>query len=413
MVQAGTLILSSSSLSRKLHATFDRPVTPSPMKLSIFLTTHLETILHEWEVFATTLFPASPVPLKHILRDHAKEMLQAIALDIETPQTTQQQAQKSKGELAQEEDKKSPASIHGELRHISGFTLLQLTSEYRALRATVFRLWMPHMDPFTREVADDMMRFNEAMDQAIAESVVTFSASADRTRDTFLAMLGHDLRSPLFVMSMAGSYLTRPTIGTEDTRQMGARVARSTANMTSMINDLLEYARTQLGGGIPLTLRPENLRDICQSALDEAQAGHPQCPFVLEAEGDLCGAFDAPRLQQLLSNLLNNAARYRTDSRPVTMTARGDADTVTVGVRNHGTVIPTQSLQAIFDPLVQLSVEDGEHKGASTSSMGLGLFIAREITSAHGGTISAESDAQSGTVFSVELPRTPGAALMS
>ncbi len=377
------------------------------MKLSIFLTTHLKTILHEWELFARTLFPPSPVPRKHILRDHAREMLQTIARDIETSQTTQEQVQKSRGQLAQEADKKSAASIHGELRHISGFTLLQLTSEYRALRATVFRLWMPHMEPFTSQVASDMMRFNEAMDQAIAESVATFLTSADRTHDTFLAMLGHDLRSPLFVMSMAGSYLTRPAVGTEGTRQMGARVVRSTANMTSMINDLLEYARTQLGGGIPLTLRDENLRDICQRALDEAQAGHPQCPFVLEADGDLSGSFDAARLQQLLSNLLNNAARYRTDSRPVTMTAHGEAATVTVGVRNHGSVIPAQSLQAIFDPLVQLSVEDGEHKGTSTSSLGLGLFIAREITSSHGGTISVKSDAQSGTVFTVELPRKP------
>jgi signal transduction histidine kinase len=377
------------------------------MKLSIFITTHLENILFEWDVFAKTLFPASPVPRKHILRDHAKEILQEIARDIEKPQTTQQQAQKSKGQLTEELDHKSAAAIHGYLRHISGFTLLQLTSEYRALRATVFRLWTPHMKHFTSQVASDMTRFNEAMDQALAESVVTFSASADRTRDTFLAMLGHDLRSPLFVMSMAGSYLTRPAVGTEETRQMGARVVRSTANMTSMINDLLEYARTQLGGGIPLTLRQENLQGICQLALDEAQAGHPQCPFVLEASGDLSGSFDAARLQQLFSNLLNNAARYRTDSRPVTMTAHGDATTVTVGVRNHGTVIPAQSLQAIFDPLVQLSVEDGEQKGASTSSLGLGLFIAREITSAHGGTISVESDAQSGTVFTVELPRTP------
>lgn len=378
-----------------------------PVKLSIFLTTHLETILVEWESFARTLFPAAPVPRQHILRDHAKEILQEIALDIEQPQTTRQQAQKSKGQLTEEVDHKSAAAIHGYLRHITGFTLLQLTSEYRALRATVLRLWMPHMKHFTSQVASDMTRFNEAMDQALAESVVTFSASADRTRDTFLAMLGHDLRSPLFVMSMAGSYLTRPAVGTEDTRQMGARVVRSTANMTSMINDLLEYARTQLGGGIPLTLRRENLRDICQLALDEAQAGHPQCPFVLEAEDDLSGSFDSARLQQLFSNLLNNAARYRTDSRPVTITASGDATTVTVGVRNHGTVIPVHSLQAIFDPLVQLSVEDGEQKGASTSSLGLGLFIAREITSAHGGTISVESSADGGTVFTVELPRTP------
>lgn len=377
------------------------------MKLSIFLTTHLETILCEWEVFAKTLFPVFPVPLTHVLRDHAEEMLLEIALDIERPQTAQQQAQKSKGYLHQEVDNKSAASLHGELRYFTGFTLLQLTSEYRALRATVFRLWLPHMAPFSSDVASDMMRFNEALDQAIAESVITFSASVERTRDTFLAMLGHDLRTPLAVMSMAGSYLTNPGVGTEDTRKMGARVARSNANMTSMVNDLMEYGRTQLGGGIPLTLRRESLGDICQLALDEAQAGHPECPFVLEAEGELSGSFDAARLQQVLSNLLNNAARYRTGSRPITIMASGDAATVTVAVHNHGNVIPAQLLQAIFDPLVQLAALDTEHKGLPASSMGLGLFIAREITSAHGGTISAESDARSGTVFNVKLPRTP------
>jgi signal transduction histidine kinase len=209
---------------------------------------------------------------------------------------------------------------------------------------------------------------------------------------------------------MAAGYLARPNTGTDATRQMGARVARSAANMTSMIKDLLEYARTQLGGGIPLTLRRENMRDICQAALDDAQAGHPDCPFELEASGDLFGAFDSARLQQLFSNLLNNAAQYRADTHPVTLTAQGELDTVTVQVRNQGPVIPAQSLQAIFDPLVQLSVEEGKQEGAPSSSLGLGLFIAREITSAHGGTITAESNGDSGTVFTVTLSRVPPAA---
>lgn len=391
----------------KSFANAVRVVTQGPMKLSTFLTTHIEIILREWETFAKSLFPASPMPLKHLLRDHAKEILQAIALDIESSQTTQQQEKKSKGLLAQNSDKESAATIHGDLRHANGFTLLQLMSEYRALRATVLRLWTPYIKVFTSQVVNDITRFNEAMDQAITESMTIFSANSQRTRDTFLAMLGHDLRSPLAVMSMAGSYLRRSDIGTEETRKMGARVARSNTSMTSMVNDLLEYARTQLGNGIPLTLRSENLHDVCQLALQEAQAAHPQCSFLLETEGELSGSFDAARLQQLLSNLLNNAARYNTNIQPVTMTANGDAATVTVNVRNYGAVIPAQSLQAIFDPMVQLAVEGTEHKKPSPSSMGLGLFIAREITSAHGGTVSAESDAQSGTVFTVKLPRTP------
>ena len=375
------------------------------MKLSTFITAHLEKILCEWDIFARTLFPVSPAPPHHLLRDHAGEILKEIVVDLETHQTAEQQTEKSKGQADEHVNKKSAAAIHGTLRQASGFTLTQLAAEYRALRATVLRLWMPHMQLGTHESATDMMRFNEAMDQALAESVVTYSENSDRTRDTFLAILGHDLRSPLFTMKLAGSYLMRPTVGTEGTREMGARVARSAANMNAMVSDLLEYARTQLGGEIPLTLLPENMADICQAALDDAQAGYPDCPFELEATGDLSGAFDSTRLQQLFSNLLNNAAQYRDDTRAVTITALGEANSITVLVCNHGPVIPAQSLQAIFDPLVQLSVNAGEQQGAPSSSLGLGLFIAREITSAHGGTITATSNQESGTVFTVKLPR--------
>ncbi|MDB5742896.1 MAG: putative two-component sensor histidine kinase [Polaromonas sp.] len=377
------------------------------MKLSLFITTYMEDILVAWDVFAKTLFPVSPTPPPLLLRDHAREILQELVLDIEQHQTAAQQKEKSEGQPDHEVDRKSAAAIHGTLRQASGFSLIQLTAEYRALRATVFRLWAPHMAPFTPEVFMDITRFNEAMDQALAESVVTYSENADRTRDTFLAILGHDLRSPLSTMTMAGSYLTRAAVGSDGTRLMGARVARSAATMTAMVNDLLEYARTQLGGGIPLARRWENLHDICQAALDDAQAGHPDCPFELQASGDLFGAFDRARLQQLVSNLLNNAAQYRADPHPVVLTAHGEADAVRLEVRNLGPVIPAQSLQAIFDPLVQLAVEDGQQKGAPSSSLGLGLFIAREITSSHGGKISAASSAASGTVFTVLLPRMP------
>ena len=262
------------------------------------------------------------------------------------------------------------------------------------------------MASYTAEGVSDMIRFNEAIDKALAESVVTYSENADRTRDTFLAILGHDLRSPLFTLALASDYLTRPAIGTAETRHMGARIARSTSNMTAMINDLLEYARTQLGGRMPLTLQPASLREICQAALDDARAGHPGCPFRFEGSGDLAGLFDPPRLQQVFSNLLNNAVQYRSGSHPVTLTASGDADAIVVKVCNFGPLIPAESLQAIFDPMVQLADDDTGTKGAPSSSMGLGLFIAREITEAHGGAIKAESSEQSGTVFTVMLPRT-------
>ena len=118
----------------------------------------------------------------------------------------------------------------------------------------------------------------------------------------------------------------------------------------------------------------------------------------------MIGDFDAARLAQLFSNLLNNAAQYRSDDQPVSITACGDADTAVVQVKNFGRQIPEASLKSIFDPLVQLAISD-DHKAPNATSIGLGLFIAREIASAHGGTIGAESSLECGTVFTVRLPR--------
>ena len=376
------------------------------MQLTTFISSHMDSILVEWDIFARSLFPATATPPQHVLRDHAREILQEIVQDMLQDQTQEQQVEKSKGEADQTEVHKSAASMHGTLRQASGFTLIQLTAEYRALRATVFRLWRACMAPFTEQTANEITRFNEAMDQALAESVVTYSDNADRTRDTFLAILGHDLRSPLSTLTMAGSYLTMASVGTESTRQMGARVRRSSATMHAMVNDLLVYARTQLGGGIPLSIRQEDLHHACEAAVDDAQAGHPDCPFELKTFGNLVGAFDAARLQQLFSNLLNNAAQYRSAAHPVTLTARGEPDAVVVEVCNFGPVIPAAAFQAIFDPLVQLAAKEGSSKAAASSSMGLGLFIAREITEAHGGALKVASNAQTGTVFTATLPRT-------
>lgn len=373
------------------------------MKLSQFIHENLEEIISEWELFAKTLLPAAEDMSEHDLRDHAKQILAAIAEDMDTHQTSAEQHTKSKGQAAVVDD--SAASIHGTLRQVSGFTLLQLTAEYRALRATVLRLWLPQVGQMTEEVVNDMVRFNESIDQALSESAITYSKHAAVVRDTFLAILGHDLRSPLATMVMAGDYLTQPSIGTDVTMQIGLRVKRSAATMAAMVNDLLEYARSQLSGEMPIARGLVDVADICQAALNDASAAHPDCPFKLEACGICSGNFDGTRLHQVVSNLLNNAAQYRGKEHPVTVSIEGKPDVLLVKVQNFGPIIPPEALKAVFEPMVQLPVEEVQ-AGRPATSLGLGLFIAREITEAHGGTITAESDARIGTVFRVELPRT-------
>ena len=147
-----------------------------------------------------------------------------------------------------------------------------------------------------------------------------------------------------------------------------------------------------------------DLGDICRGAREDVAIAHPDCRFELELSGDLRGQFDAGRLQQLLLNLLNNAVQYRGPGEPVTLIAEGTRDGTLIKVHNTGPVIPPSALGAIFDPLVQLAVAP-DAQGRPSTSMGLGLFIARDIASAHGGSIKAHSSAEEGTVFQVTLPR--------
>lgn len=375
---------------------------PYQMKLSSFIIEQMETILAEWDTFARTLGPAATGMTDEALRDHARQILQTAAKDIDSEQSAGQESNKSKGQAADETD--SAASEHGRIRQEDGFTMIQMVAEYRALRATVLRLWLPHVEHFTEKTTSDMLRFNEAIDQAVAESTARYTEQTARTRDTFLAILSHDLRTPLAAMAMAGDYLTAPHIGTPQTVRVGGQVKRSVAVMSSMISDLLEYARAQLGAGIPIVRHDTNIQDLLEAAIDEVRMAYPDCQFEVRISGKLVGSFDDARLRQAVVNLLTNAVQYRTQGYPVVVSATEAKDTIILQVRNQGPVIPQDSLQAIFDPLVQLA-GDEQQDGRPSTSLGLGLFIAREIAVAHNGTITAESDESSGTVFTIQLPK--------
>ena len=165
------------------------------MRLSRFLTEHIEPILQEWENFARTI-PTDAAPLDPAgLRDHAELMLRAIAEDLETYQSDQRQVEKSQGLVPT--DNGSAAKSHAMLRLVAGFTIEQVTSEFRALRTSVISLWMKRVKAGEDFEIEDMIRFNEAIDQALAESISSFSAAVRASRDVFLGILGDDLRTPL------------------------------------------------------------------------------------------------------------------------------------------------------------------------------------------------------------------------
>lgn len=374
------------------------------MTLSRFITENMEAIVKEWQAFAMTMEPAAATMSALALRDHAKPILLAIAKDIDSSQTAAVQADKSKGLAPVRSTRETAAATHGALRLLSGFDMNQLGAEYRALRASVIRLWTQHeASEMDSAVFEDMIRFNEAVDQAVAESTSRYGAELALSRDTFMAILAHDLRSPLSAITML-SFLMERSAPTDTVRKQSGQIQRSAKEMGAMISELLEYSRTQLGKGFPIHPKACSMPAICREAVEELRSAHPERQLELDVPEDLAALVDEARLRQALSNLLNNAVQHGAPASPISLTVRVDGKSMTLEVKNHGEPIPPDALQVIFDPLVQLSSRSAAKPDVPSTNLGLGLFIAREVALGHHGSLDVTSDRENGTAFTMRLP---------
>jgi len=376
------------------------------MSLIDFLRGNLEPILVEFEAVARTMIPPAETMSVGALRDHANDILLAIANDMETAQTEPERLRKSRGGATSTDASETLATAHGAMRQLAGFNLNQLGAEFRALRATVLRQWQAAggvADPLSFE---QMIRFNEGMDQALAESIAAYSERMTNARDMFLAVLGHDLRSPLGALSGCIQLLDAPASAPAVRARAAGIANRSVSAINQMITDLLEYTRTRLGRGIEVVPVAGDFGALCQQVFDEARAAHPRRTLTYQTFGDLAFPFDAARMRQVLANLIGNAVQHGDPSSPVTLEARGDPDFVSATVANRGEPISADSMQVIFDPMVQVAKSETKADERPATSLGLGLYIAREIVNAHGGRIEVASTRESGTSFAVRLPRT-------
>ena len=367
--------------------------------LSDFIPAHIDEIAAQWEAFAHPLLPATQATTPLALRDEARPLLRAIAADIDRDRAAVQPPDRP--------DQQTPAGRHGARQHLRGFSLPQLALEYSALKVSVITLWRAHVAP-DHCALDDLTRFDESVDRALAEAIESYTLERARSRDTFLAILGHDLRTPLGAISMSGHYLSRSQILKGDQElQAVTRIQRGAAKMGTLIRDLLDYTKTRLGQGMPIVAEPCDIGEICEAALEEVRSACPDRVFELATSGELGGSFDRLRLEQVFANLLSNAVRHGAPDSPVTVQANGAPDAICVRVTNNGPPIPADALQVIFNPLVQLQDASAASARRSTS-IGLGLFIARSIVLGHGGTLEVESSSPAGTVFTARLPRRAG-----
>jgi signal transduction histidine kinase len=370
------------------------------MRLADFIVSEMEAILAHWQAFAATNLPAAARMSALALRDHAQQILRAVSEDLRTPQTRLAQAEKAMGRAPELIDApETAAQTHALLRAQSGFDIKQLVAEYRALRASVLRLWLDE-HPRGEYHVDDIVRFNEAIDQAVAESVSFFSAQVDRARDLFLGMLGHDMRSPLQTIQTTATYLAALNASSEVTNA-AARLMNSGARMKALLDDLVDFNRTKLGLGMNIAPTDVDVAQLFSELLDALRTAHPARRIELDVAGDARGVWDGRRLQQLLSNLVVNALKYGAPAAPVRVFLRGDDTDLSFDVSNTGTIDPA-TFEHMFDPLRQ-GAEHANKQGRE-DSLGLGLFISREIARAHGGEISARCD-ETNTVFTVRVPR--------
>ncbi|WP_411380486.1 ATP-binding protein [Pseudomonas sp. MPB26] len=372
------------------------------MRLPDFILENLEPILQAWEDFARTIQTPGADLDRAGLRDHAEQMLRAIVLDLRTTQTVQEQIDKAQG-LAPQQDDETPAETHAVTRLMAGFSIDQMVSEYRALRTSVLSQWLNQIKHGTPLAVDDMNRFHEAIDQALAESIASYSRAVEASRNVFLGILGHDLRTPLGAILLGADILRRSPTADERGTRVARQIYSSVQRASQIVGDLLDLTRCQMGPGIPVKRTTTDLAPICERIVEELRAFHPASNILFEADTPTIGAFDGPRMEQVFSNIIGNAVQHGDAQSPITVRLAASVETVVFTVHNHGDPIPVDVLPFIFNPMGRFSQRSVIEHGP-TAGLGLGLFIASEIVASHQGSIEVESDQASGTVFRARVP---------
>jgi len=362
-------------------------------------------IVQAWEDFARSIEPPALTMDRTALRDHASAMLRVIAKDLTAGQTPLEQSEKSKGHALRDTDD-TAAESHADARLLSGYTIEQIVSEFRALRASVLRLWSNSAEKRHDVDPLDIIRFNEAIDQALAESVGRYARAVKKSQNLFLSVLGHDLRDPLEDSIRAASLIMSTTYIASKHNELATGVFNSGQSMLKRVNNLLDFTRTQLGSVLPTKVKKTDIVNICLGSLEELRTKYPERTVEFSATGNREGLWDGPRIAQVFFNLIGNALQHGAHAEPVTVHLDCDSDQIIAIIKNKGVPIGRERMQSIFEPLVRFTEEDSVGR-ANEPSLGIGLYITREIVQAHNGAIHVDSSNSQGTTFTVRLPRTP------
>ena len=396
------------------------------MRLADFMLANVEPILAEWEVFARSIWPNAATADPAEVRDEAADILRATALDMQSDQTSAQQAEKSKGERRGDEDVAltRASSAHGSGRMASGFDLWAVIAEYRALRASVLRLWRESGPaPDLRDV-DDLTRFNESIDQSLTHAVRSYAQRAERDReallaneqasrmeaeaanrakDVFLATLSHEMRTPLNAIVGWLSILRHEDADAAHFQEGLNVIERNTRAQVQLIDDVLDVSRI-VSGKLRVEIRPCDLSDVINAGVDAVRPAAEARGITLHVQLDppVSGfSCDAGRMQQVVWNLVSNAVKFTPKGGSVDVTSRREQSSLQIQVSDTGQGIRAELLPLVFDRFRQADSSTRRR----FAGLGLGLSIVKHIVEAHGGTVNAESPGEGkGSTFTVRLP---------
>lgn len=349
--------------------------------LATFLRDHKQEILEEWERRVRDAPSARPLDAP-ALRNSMPLFLEELA-DLVG----------SDGGRVDES-----AAEHAAQRYQHLFDLSEVIVEYRELRAAILDLF-PREEILTRDHAHRLRRMHMAMDSALGAAAETFATERERERELYVAILGHDLRSPLSVVQLAMRVVLQSSDIGEREAAILSRAQNSVEEMGRMISDLLDFGRVQLGGALPVHRERLDLRPIAERLVVAQRTVNPERSIELGSSGNTWADLDGGRIEQALTNLLRNALEHGSD--PIRVTVDGDDDRMLrVFVVSAGA--PPEEVAA--------SLFEGSRRVRQDGQLGLGLVIVRLVVEAHGGTI-ATSVRDGDLEIVLTVPRAAGRTL--
>ncbi|WP_029034730.1 sensor histidine kinase [Salinimicrobium terrae] len=372
------------------------------MKFAHFIKTHKKEITDEWVKFAKdNIECVGKLDLEEV-RDHIKQMLDRVVESMESSETDAQQEEKSKGNMNMLSGESEAANQHGEQRADKGFNLIELCSEFRALRASVLRLWEANSKAGKLETDfQDMIRFNEAIDELLIISVERFQNKVDDSKNWFMGILGHDLRNPLAAISGVQSILKMSKNLSEKEKSLLGRAGSSVKRMAELIDNLLELTNLRLGNGMNINKSQVDLSTQSTKIVQELQIAYPEAELIIESPGPVQGEWDVLRLDQLMTNLITNALRHGKPGGPVTVSILAKGNDAFFKIHNEGPLIPKSIKEMISTGNFTKTNGDPTKR----DSYGLGLYIIKQIVDGHNGQIKVSSTEEKGTNFEITLPR--------